>query len=81
MAIIQKMIRLAGSKGSEEIVAIFDSCSTYSCIHPDLAEKLEVALPLPKPIDFSTAKEGERLTATERSGHPRRLCRTSTESS
>jgi len=66
MAVIQKLIRLAGSKGSEEVAAIFDSGSTYSCIRPDLAKKLEIALPLPEPMDFSTAEEGQRLTATER---------------
>lgn len=66
MAIIQKPIRLAGSKGSEEVVAIFDSGSTYSCIQPELAKKLEIVLPLPEPMDFSPAKEGEMVTATER---------------
>jgi hypothetical protein len=66
MAIIQKPIRLVGSKGSQEEVAIFDSGSTYSCIQPELAEKLEIIVPLPEPMGFGTAKEGETLTATER---------------
>jgi len=66
MAVIRKLIRLAGSKGSEEVVAIFDSGSTYSCIRPELASKLETSAPLPEPMDFSTAKEGEMVTATER---------------
>ena len=66
MAVIQKLIRLVGSKGSREEVAIFDSGSTYSCIHPELAEKLAIVEPLPEPMDFGTAKEGETLTATER---------------
>lgn len=65
-AVIQKLIRLAGSKGSEEVVAIYDSGSTYSCIWPDLAKKLEIVLPLPEPMDFSTAEEGQRFIATER---------------
>ena len=30
MAVIQKPIRLVGSKGSQEEIAIFDSGSTYS---------------------------------------------------
>ena len=38
VAIIQKPIRLVGSKGSQEELAIFDSGSTYSCIQPELAE-------------------------------------------
>ncbi|HID64539.1 MAG TPA: retroviral-like aspartic protease [Anaerolineae bacterium] len=66
MAVIQKEIRLAGSKGEQMVVAIFDSGATYSCIHPELAEELEVVLSLPEPMDFSTAKEEEELTATER---------------
>ncbi|MFQ6015465.1 MAG: retropepsin-like aspartic protease [Anaerolineae bacterium] len=66
MAIIQKPIRLVGSKGSQEEVAIFDSGSTYSCIQPELAEKLAHVEPLPEPMDFGTAKEGETLSATER---------------
>ncbi len=74
MAIIQKLIRLVGSKGSREEVAIFDSGSTYSCIQPELAKKLVSIEPLPEPMDFGTAKacpersrrDGETLTATER---------------
>jgi len=66
MAVIQKLIRLAGSKGSREEVVTFDSGSTYSCIRPELAEKLATIEPLPEPMDFGTAKEGETLTATER---------------
>ncbi|MFQ6014980.1 MAG: retropepsin-like aspartic protease [Anaerolineae bacterium] len=63
MAIIQKLIRLVGSKGSREEVAIFDSGSTYSCIQPELAEKLEIIVPLPEPMDFGTAEEGRMLQA------------------
>jgi hypothetical protein len=66
MAIIQKLIRLVGSKGSREEVVIFDSGSTYSCIQPELAKELEIIIPLPEPMDFGTAKDGETLTVTER---------------
>ena len=66
MAVIQKRIRLAGSKGSQEVVAIFDSGATYSCIQLELAKMLGTVEPLPEPMDFSTAKDGETLTATER---------------
>jgi hypothetical protein len=65
MAIIQKLIRLVGSKGSQEKVAIFDSGSTYSCIQPELAEKLEIIVPLPESMDFGTAEKGRRLQAEE----------------
>jgi hypothetical protein len=66
MATIEKKIKLVGSKGSEEITAFFDSGSTYSCIQPELAGKLETVLSLPEPMDFGTAKEGEKLQAKER---------------
>ena len=65
MAVIEKEIRLVGSKGEETVNAIFDSGSTYSCIQPQLAEKLGMIEPLPEPMDFGTAKEGEKLSATE----------------
>jgi len=66
MAVIIKKIRLRGSKGEAEREAIFDSGSTYSCIHPELAGKLGVIEPLPEPMEFSTAKEDEKVTANGR---------------
>ena len=65
MAVIQKEIKLVGSKGEKKVEAIFDSGATYSCIKPELAEELEIVLPLPEPMEFGTAKEGERLIAKE----------------
>ena len=65
MAIIQKSIRLVGSKGEREVVAIFDSGAAYSCIRPELAQKLEVVLKLPEPMNFATAKDGESILAKE----------------
>ena len=65
MALIQKEIRLVGSKGEQTVVAIFDSGATYSCIQPELAEKLETVLSLPEPMDFGTAEEGKSLIAEE----------------
>lgn len=66
MTVIQKKIKLVGSKGEEEVDAIFDTGSTYSCIQPELAQKLETILQLPEPMEFGTAKKEEKLTATER---------------
>jgi len=63
MAVIIKEIRLRGSKGELKREAIFDSGSTYSCIHPELAKKLEIVTPLPEPMEFSTAEEGRKVTA------------------
>ncbi len=66
MAVIIKEIKLKGSKSEIEKEAIFDSGSTYSCIHPDLAESLGTVEPLPEPMEFGTAKEGEKVTAEGR---------------
>jgi len=66
MAVIIKEIRLRGSKGEIEREAIFDSGSTYSCIHPELAWALGTIEPLPELMEFSTAKEGEKVTAEGR---------------
>jgi len=63
MAVIVKEIRLRGSKGEVKREAIFDSGATYSCIHPELAEKLGTIDPLPEPMEFSTAEEGRTVIA------------------
>lgn len=65
MAVIQKEIRLAGSKGQKGVLAVFDSGASYSCIQPGLAAELGLVDKLPEPMDFSTAKEGEKLSAIE----------------
>lgn len=66
MAIVQKLIHLVGSKGSQEEMAIFDSGSTYFCIQPELVRKLETVVSLTEPMESGTAENGETLTATER---------------
>lgn len=66
MAVIQKMVRLVGIKGEQTVPAIFDSGATYSCIQPELAGRLEVVLALPEPMEFDTAKEGQKASAAGR---------------
>jgi predicted aspartyl protease len=66
MAIIQKEIELAGSKGREKVIALFDSGATYSCIKREIAEKLGIVELLSEPLELVTAKEGEKLIAKER---------------
>lgn len=63
MSVIQKAIVLEGNKKTEETQAIFDSGATYSCIQPELAERLETVLKLPRPMESGTAKNGEQITA------------------
>lgn len=66
MAVIQKNIRLVGSLGSSEELALFDSGATYSFIEPKLARELGHVEPLPEPLNFETARNGDQLTATDR---------------
>jgi hypothetical protein len=65
MAVIQKEIRLVGSKGEQTVVAIFDSGASYSCIQPQLADQLGIVDALPEPMDFGTAEEDQNLVAKE----------------
>ncbi|MGA9351136.1 MAG: retropepsin-like aspartic protease [Anaerolineae bacterium] len=66
MAIIEKEIKLVGSKGEHELTGLFDSGATYSCIDRDLAKKLEMLTPLPIPISLETAEKGSAVKVTER---------------
>ena len=54
------------TRGSQEVVALFDSGASYSCIRPESAETPEAILPLPDPMDFNAAKGEEQVTAHER---------------
>jgi hypothetical protein len=47
------------------VKALFDSGSTYSCIQPALAKKLERIVPLPELMDFETAEKKRKVTAKE----------------
>ena len=66
MAVIQKKIKLVGSQGSKEVIALFDSGATYSCIEPALAKKLGMTEFLPTPKHFGTAEKKRKVTAKER---------------
>jgi hypothetical protein len=65
MAVIIKKIKLQGSKSEIEKKAIFDSDSSYSCIHPDLAKKLATVVHLPEPMEFRAAEDGRKVTAND----------------
>ena len=65
MAIIQKEIELAGSKGKTKENALFDSGATYSCIRKEIAESLGNLEKLPESLELGTAKKGEKLIVNE----------------
>ncbi|MFB0546794.1 MAG: retropepsin-like aspartic protease [Anaerolineae bacterium] len=56
MAVIGKEIRLVGSKGERELVGLFDSGATYSCLDRRLVEELEILTPLRDPLLLETAQ-------------------------
>ena len=55
--VIEKRIKLVGSKGEHELVALFDSGATYSCIDRELALTLGMVEPLPSPLHLRTAEK------------------------
>lgn len=65
MAAIEKELELVGSKGRKNVVGLFDSGATYSCIERSLAEMLEVVVPLPSPLRFATAEDGRSVESRE----------------
>ena len=65
MAIIEKEIKLVGSKGEQEVVGLFDSGATYSCVDRDLAKKLGLLDSLPSPLSLQTAEAGRTVEVKE----------------
>lgn len=61
MAVISRKIELAGSKGSAEVEALFDSGASFSCVPPELANRLGIVDPLPRPLKFETADKGQKM--------------------
>ncbi len=55
---IVRTLHYEGSKDQAELISLFDSGSTYSCVHPDFAQKLGEPQPLPKPRNVETAAKG-----------------------
>lgn len=53
--IIRLPMRFEGSKGEKNLYALFDSGATYSCIHEEIAEDLEVLTNLHIPMRMVTA--------------------------
>jgi len=65
MAIIEKEIKLVGSKGEHELTGLFDSGATYSCIDRGIAKGLGVLEPLPSPLSLETAEAGRTVQVKE----------------
>jgi hypothetical protein len=66
MAIIRKEIELVGTKSKRKEIALFDSGATYSCIRKEIAQELEIILPLTRPLKLITAQERNYIEVKER---------------
>jgi hypothetical protein len=66
MAIIRKEIELFGTKSKRKEIALFDSGATYSCIRKEIAQELEIILPLTRPLKLITAQERNYIEVKER---------------
>lgn len=65
MSSIIRKLEFIGSKSEAEIEALFDSGSSYSCITPELANKLGIVVPLPRPLKVETAATGQKMEVKE----------------
>ena len=61
MSVITKKIELVGSKSRAEVEALFDSGASFSCVTPELADKLGIVDSLPIPIKLEMAEKGQNL--------------------
>jgi predicted aspartyl protease len=66
MGVIINRVKLAGSKGGKKIDALYDSGASFFFINKKLAEELGNIDKLPNPIEFETAKEGDKVQVKER---------------
>ena len=65
MSIIEKKLRLKGPIGEKEVIALFDSGASVSCIRPELAKELEQPIPIDPPLKISTADEANSMFVNE----------------
>jgi hypothetical protein len=64
--IIKIPVRYEGSAGEKILYTLFDSGSTFSCIHPDYAEDIAPAQKMRVPLEISTANEGTYMKINEK---------------
>ena len=62
MSILKQKIKLIGSKGGRDVIALFGSEATYSFVKREITEAIGMITKLPQPMIFVTAKENEYIT-------------------
>ena len=66
MGLVRKRLKLMGSRGEAEVEALFDTGVSYSCIRPEVAERLAHVEPLRQPKELGTADESTTVRVTAR---------------
>ncbi len=66
--IIERTLEFRGSKGRANLMALFDSESTYSCVNASDVDGLANREPLPDPLDVETASDGNFIRIVDRVG-------------
>jgi len=64
MSIIKIPLHFEGSLGEKTGYSIFDSGASFSCIHPDFLDFLEVPVKMHRPLEIATAAMGHYLKIT-----------------
>ena len=55
-----------GSMGEAKIMSLFDSGATYSCINPEIADKLDKPVKIRRPFKVETASKAHFIEVTYR---------------
>jgi hypothetical protein len=66
MGVIINRVKLSGMKGEKEVDALYGSGASFSFINKNTAAALGHIEPLPKPLEFETAREGDKILVKER---------------
>ncbi len=66
MSILKFPMLYKGSKGQANLVSLFDSGASFSCISPKAAEQLDNLVPLPDVLRIQTASEAHEISVKYR---------------
>lgn len=64
--IIKLPVRFEGAHGVKTLYSLFDTGTTFSCIHPKFVKEIDDPVKLYRPLEIATADEGRFLKITER---------------
>jgi predicted aspartyl protease len=64
--IIKLPVLFEGAVGDVTLYTLFDSGATFSCIHPEFAEKIGTLEKLHRPLEVATASENTFIKVTHR---------------